>query len=1619
MASRTLTVNIAGDARSFSRTVRDVERDNQKLGKSFKDVDADMARFGKGMRGLLEQTAKIGSIGLAAQGISAVGAAAAGAAAGLAPLSGALAAYPALLTTAGQAMGVWKLATLGVTDAVGGLNEKLDKSSDKFKELTPAARDFVVQLDKMKKPVLDLQRTAQEGLFPGLESGLKSISGLLPVVRPIIRDTAVAMGELAAQTGKMFGSKAWRDDIRRVGDNNVTVIERLGNAGLSMANVLRDITVEAQPLVGWLTKTGEGFATAAEKMSGAARESGGMNRFFQETRIAVDRVFRIVSDLGSVLVNVGRIAYQTIGKELIGDLTRAADEFRKWSESAKGENAIRRFFLDAEPAIREAARLTKDVVVAFAELGRGDQVAPLLRTVRTELLPAITSMFDKTSKDFMPAFLNFATESVKLFTTIGGSSGPLVAIVELFGTITRNINKLIDTFPGLGTALSAAIAAGGIYRALRIGAAITGLKQIGGLIKGGAIGDALTGRAGGGRAGGALSKAAPVPVFVTNPGVGGGVVAGPAGRGGAAGRVGGAAGGAVAGTVARGVAGRLAAGAAGIATGPVGVIGVTLAAMFGPDVIRKITSGSKTVEDALDKITKKARNVSGGSGPAFIQSLRETAAQARRTGSGLDRDLADRIDKVADQFKRSGRSFSGTAKQVREDLGFNWRLMSRRTDSTFKDIKDTVRTNMRLIRGQLGTQSEEGRKAVAANFRKARNAVRENMRDGVTSTRQGMKQIRELMARELSATYGISIRTARQAATRERVEAATGGDSPAGGSGFSNQRGGRLRRAAGGWIGARGLISGDVVPVGGNAVAAFGEYHAKGPGGSAAIINRHQAPIIERALGGPLDALPRGNSLPFIEQALGGPSGLDRLFASVRRPHMMARGGIVPVPGFPGESANASVVGRIVAIAKRFGLTLTDAFGSGHESPGHTKTGTAADFSGPDRNMDRAVKYLTGQGYLVGYDGRFGSQNWPGHGPSTKTSNFHLHVELGGKGGNIPAAASHRPIVAPQVRGGGIMGRVAQGALGFATRGANRLLDAAATAAAAVPDAGGQGGGGKRARANQAIARRMLGRFGFGPDQFAPLVRLWTGESNWDHTAENKSSGAYGIPQSLPGSKMASAGGDWRTNPATQIKWGLGYIKGRYGTPAGALSFWNSQSPHWYQGGGRVYPLSRRGKIIGRPHGGTHNLGNWQSDNALDISAPIGTGVIAMDAGRVAKLSGSYQGGAGRFDGYQVTIQTDKGQLFYTHLSRASVKAGQEVKAGQRIGASGAANNVPHLHIGFQKGDPLAVVGRVKVASGSRGGGGPGARFSYGGAGGFTVARESGQVARGTAPGSAVSADPGIATPGSRATGYEIDVSRAQRTQTVGRATNNLATLIKGLVSERRLKWRKVKRIRKLLKGRLKPANRKKWIAEETQLLGEIQDLDATIKEYRADVAGGATTVTRAEELTAGVDVEGQQAASDAAQAAADAEAERISNLPTQDDYLNAALAEAGLTPGTEDDRAVLGQILALRTEQLAAARASGDPRRVSEAIAAWQAATEALNGVDDSAQRLTEAMTGLKDEMKRQNDIYESRRRRLEPGGGQGDGGHRQRPDRRCRTAGPPSDRRDRRDRPDPVRGA
>jgi hypothetical protein len=212
---------------------------------------------------------------------------------------------------------------------------------------------------------------------------------------------------------------------------------------------------------------------------------------------------------------------------------------------------------------------------------------------------------------------------------------------------------------------------------------------------------------------------------------------------------------------------------------------------------------------------------------------------------------------------------------------------------------------------------------------------------------------------------------------------------------------------------------------------------------------------------------------------------------------------------------------------------------------------------------------------------------------------------------------------------GAVSGAVAAGtgaALTAETRAAVQAM-AAAIAAAFNPFAGISGvpsGGpiGAGAAAAQAFAKSILWAYGWGQNQFPPLQALWNGESGWRWNALNRSSGAYGIPQSLPASKMASAGADWRTNAATQIRWGLGYIKSNpnYGSPARAYSLWLSRSPHWYDRGGWLMPgLSLAYNGTGRPEqvippgrgGGTTYVINVQSS---PLARPADTGRAVVTA---------------------------------------------------------------------------------------------------------------------------------------------------------------------------------------------------------------------------------------------------------------------------------------------------------------------------------------------------------------------------------------------------------------------
>jgi len=125
---------------------------------------------------------------------------------------------------------------------------------------------------------------------------------------------------------------------------------------------------------------------------------------------------------------------------------------------------------------------------------------------------------------------------------------------------------------------------------------------------------------------------------------------------------------------------------------------------------------------------------------------------------------------------------------------------------------------------------------------------------------------------------------------------------------------------------------------------------------------------------------------------------------------------------------------------------------------------------------------------------------------------------------------------------------------------------------------------------------------------------------------------------------------------------------------------------------GRFGGIPVRGKIIGTPYSGTHTLGNWESDNAVDVSVPIGTPIRAPFSGTIGSQFGSL-GEGGRFAGLRMHVVGRGNEAYLAHLSKMApgIKPGARVRAGQIVGYSGEANGVPHLHFGLERGNPLSL----------------------------------------------------------------------------------------------------------------------------------------------------------------------------------------------------------------------------------------------------------------------------------------------------------------------------------------
>lgn len=770
-------VKVTADTSGVDKKLKKTRKEADATGDSFSDFGRKVIQANQGLgllskgAGLVKWPAIISGANYAAKAVNALGAGTLGLVGSLSAAAGLLGAAPALYGAIGQAAGVVALSGVSdLTSAVGGLNEELDTTSAAYEKLSPQGQKFARTLEELKAPLRDVQKRVQIPLFSGMNEGINEARTNLPAFQKVLVVTSHVMGDLAEKAGRFLGNKGFGKDFEAVGKNNAQLLGRMGDAGLNLADALRHVVVEAMPLVDWLGKSAVHLSELIDQSAKSGRESGALTKFFGETKDLLKVLGPMIADFGVGLWNVIR-AGKPLGDDILATLADSADEFRKWTESASGQNAIVKWFRDAKPPLWELGRLIHDVGAAFFDLGNGngqDGLTSLLKTLRTQILPVIVEVLES-SESFGPVFVDFATAALTALKPVMGSNGALTIMLKTVTKLLEAFNLLIDRMPFLGTALTNALT-------IRAGAGLLGLTAGGGIfgMLGGSKGkSAATG------IGTKIGRWLGIGVSSTAAST----IAGSAAAGGFSMTTGGGA--VVAGGAAGGLLGKLKS----IKWGRIGGIGLGIA--LGTATLDEFSRSMGHGKTLFEELERKA---------GVYETPGPLNALSRALGSGGDaesKDLLDRLRKIteekqfatredarsirhlidindlSDEEEKSSRAIlrlgikrreqiEAANRQQRifsrmgEDVNLKGRPLQNQTIANLEamrhglftsmaQINRVVDKNSRDIAAKLGKGSADGRRALAANFKLAAKNIEVSMSKSEIGTKKGMARIHDLI----------------------------------------------------------------------------------------------------------------------------------------------------------------------------------------------------------------------------------------------------------------------------------------------------------------------------------------------------------------------------------------------------------------------------------------------------------------------------------------------------------------------------------------------------------------------------------------------------------------------------------------------------------------------------------------------------------------------------------------------------------------------------------------------------------------------------------------------------------------------------------------------------------
>jgi hypothetical protein len=1192
--------------RTFGRTVDDTggrvrraSRDLESHERRWRGLRAAVTEAGAAIRGagaifgVLKFPVMAAGVGVLVQAVGALGGGIIGLTPRVADLSGAFAALGPTMAGLGLAMVTTNLAFNDFGKALGG-------NKNAIRALTPEARRFLTTLHEYRGVMKELRQSAQGGLFGGLDTALRRIQRGVPTANTLLSGMSRTLGGLATNAANRFTTGGFLQDILGIGQAGTRGVARGGQAIINIIDAMRQLTTAAIPFTDWVTRTVERIGAFIDRWAIFERDSGRFASFLGRSRQSLQLFARIVGNLLGFVSALGRAA-RPLGDLLWRDVERGTRAWSRYANSVRGQVRLTEDFVAMYPAIHEIVTLFDNLVRAVFQMGTSQQLPGIARTL-DEMVPTLQHLLDMFVQAFGPPTLDLLTQFAQTLDFLVGATGPITIMLTLLARILGLVNALVGAVPGLGRVLATAfsvIAIGLFINRLRgvaagwlnvAGAAnVAAAAETRALAMGGAAG-----LAGGAAVAGEAVTAGGVilPAGVAAGGLGAASMMGRGSRLARLGRLG-------------TVAGRLGTAAGRFAlpvTGALGAYGALAAPTSGSFANRAYQRFEGGINAATGGLYGGALNaITGG---AFSRSLMTPGQIDQRNIGQSNAALQSTLGR-----------YGGDDPQTYAQVAMQVRILTAYTQAYRNVATPAYRAAADAVHQQLVALT-----AVRDRLREVRN---ENSRAAAYRTLRQEGQAFDIYAGKFGAA-GAAQRTNADVLQRMRTIGPAGRQILAqqylDWLGEESRRNPKLVDAyermkrqviktfsdMGGHI---QLVHGQIVS---GTVSSWRQIAGAMTGAAehAREVTNEQFTLVQQKALAVLQLMgvSPGVATTLVQgmesknaQTRGVSSTVAGWYAKGQAQTLLGPGGSTrrggPASGVAGNNASSlrpGIAGVAHAVTSMFpGLSMTSGVRPGDTGSYHS-IGEAVDLAGPPTLMSRASAWIRanlGGSLLEGIhntglsikNGRtvppsfWGGSTWAGH-----VNHIHLAASDGGGvfGGGARGGLAMGPVgsggrltanlLRPRRSGlAGVPGTLAdQVGLLYAAGAARNLNQRMAGVGASAP--------GTSTRGNRGLAYSMMTNR-WGPGEWPALNALWTGESNFNATARNPSSGAYGIPQALPASKMGAeaAGG----NAAAQIAWGLNYIAGRYGTPTNAYQTWLGRKPHWYRDGGSG--TYRRPTLIG------------------------------------------------------------------------------------------------------------------------------------------------------------------------------------------------------------------------------------------------------------------------------------------------------------------------------------------------------------------------------------------------------------------------------------------------------